>query len=242
MSGMMSTMQRAIASAESALAIDTELVTELLTGFIREEVGKTGFNRVVVGTSGGVDSSLVVALAVRALGPEQVVPIVMPYRSSDPQSEADARLLCSGLGVEPLVIDITPQVDAYFDRFPDADRRRRGNKMARERMTILFDQSAMQHALVLGTSNKTEMLIGYSTLFGDQASALNPIGDLYKTQVFALSRAVGVPERIVSKAPSADLWAGQSDEDEMGITYSTLDTVLFHLVDERRTRDELAAM
>ena len=164
----MSTMQKAIASGAHALAVDTRLVTELLTDFIRQELHKVGFQQVVIGTSGGVDSSLVVALAVRALGPEHVLPVLMPYRSSDPQSEADARLLCERFSLTPLRVDITPQIDAYFANFPDADRRRRGNKMARERMTILFDQSAVHQALVLGTSNKTEMLIGYSTLFGDQ--------------------------------------------------------------------------
>ncbi|MBV8302473.1 MAG: NAD+ synthase [Candidatus Dormibacteraeota bacterium] len=235
-------MQRAIASGTAALELDAALVTELLCGFIAAEVRKTGFGDVVVGLSGGVDSSLVAALAARSLGPEHVAPILMPYRTSDPRSEADARRLCDAFALQPLLIDITPQVDAYFDRHPDADRRRRGNKMARERMTVLFDQSAARDALVLGTSNKTEMLIGYSTLFGDQASALNPIGDLYKTQVFQLARAVGVPDSIVSKPPSADLWAGQSDEEEMGLDYATLDAILYHLVDERRTRDELAAL
>ena len=223
----------------AVLAIDTELVCDILEGFIRREVRKVGFDRVVVGLSGGIDSSLVTALAARALGPEAVLPVIMPYRTSSPESESDARLVAETLGVHAEVVDISPQVDAYFERFPDADRTRRGNKMARERMSILYDRSMKERALVIGTSNKTELLLGYGTLFGDMASALNPIGDLYKTQVFELSAAVGLPERVISKAPSADLWAGQSDEEELGLRYSTVDVVLYHLIDERRTRDEM---
>ncbi len=166
----------------------------------------------------------------------------MPYRTSSPASEGDARLVCEQLGLDPEVIDITPQVDAYFERFPHAERTRRGNKMARERMSILYDRSMEHRALVVGTSNKTELLLGYGTLFGDMASALNPIGDLYKTQVFQLSRAVGLPQPVIDKAPSADLWAGQSDEEELGLRYSTVDVVLYHYVDERRSRQELVDM
>jgi NAD+ synthase len=226
-------------SAADALSIDTDVVTEILVGFIRDEVGKVGFDRVVLGLSGGVDSALVAALAVRALGSEGVVPVLMPYRSSSPESEGDARTVSTQLGLEPLVVDISPQVDAYFERFPDADRGRRGNKMARERMSILYDMSWAHRALVIGTSNKTELLLGYGTIFGDMASALNPIGDLYKTQVFAMARALGLPQRVVEKAPSADLWEGQSDEQELGFQYAVVDTLLYHLVDERLTRDEL---
>jgi NAD+ synthase len=226
-------------SAADALSIDTDVVTEILVGFIRDEVGKVGFDRVVLGLSGGIDSALVAALAVRALGSEGVVPVLMPYRSSSPESEGDARTVSTQLGLEPLVVDISPQVDAYFDRFPDADRGRRGNKMARERMSILYDMSWAHRALVIGTSNKTELLLGYGTIFGDMASALNPIGDLYKTQVFAMARALGLPQRVVEKAPSADLWEGQSDEQELGFQYAVVDTLLYHLVDERLTRDEL---
>jgi NAD+ synthase len=226
-------------SAADALSIDTDVVTEILVGFIRDEVGKVGFDRVVLGLSGGVDSALVAALAVRALGPERVVPVLMPYRSSSPESEADARTVSTQLGLEPLVVDISPQVDAYFERFPDADRGRRGNKMARERMSILYDMSWAHRALVIGTSNKTELLLGYGTIFGDMASALNPVGDLYKTQVFAMARALDLPQRVVEKAPSADLWEGQSDEQELGFQYAVVDTLLYHLVDERRARAEL---
>jgi NAD+ synthase len=229
-------------SAADALSIDTAVVTEILLGFIRDEVHKVGFDRVVLGLSGGVDSSLVAALAARALGPDQVVPVLMPYRSSSPESEADARIVCAALDLEPVVVDISPQIDAYFERFGDADRGRRGNKMARERMTILYDMSWAQKALVIGTSNKTELLLGYGTVFGDMASALNPLGDLYKTQVFAMARALGLPLRVIEKPPSADLWEGQSDEQELGFEYAVVDMLLYHLVDERRTRAELRAL
>lgn len=226
-------------SAADALSIDTEVVTDILLGFIRDEVGKVGFERVVLGLSGGVDSALVAALAARALGPERVIPVIMPYRSSSPESEADARTVATSLGLEPLVVDISPQVDAYFERFPDADRGRRGNKMARERMSILYDMSWAHRALVIGTSNKTELLLGYGTIHGDMAHALNPLGDLYKTQVFAMARALDLPQRVVEKPPSADLWEGQSDEQELGFQYAVVDMLLYHLVDERRTRREL---
>ncbi|MHB8718121.1 MAG: NAD+ synthase [Candidatus Dormibacteria bacterium] len=239
---MTSTTPRPSGSAPDALQIDSEVVRGLLVGFLRNEVRRAGFDRVVLGLSGGVDSGLSAALAVEALGAANVMPILMPYRSSSPASLADARAVCAQLGMAPHVIDITPQIDAYFALFPDADRGRRGNKMARERMTILYDMSFAHGALVLGTSNKTELLLGYGTLFGDMASALNPLGDLYKTQVFTLAEALGLPEAVRHKAPSADLWEGQSDEEELGFGYPEVDTLLYHLVDERRTRAELRAL
>jgi len=238
----MSTIPRSNASATDALAIDTGVVETLLCGFIEDEVHKAGFDDVVIGASGGVDSSLVLALACRSLGPEHVRPVSMPYRTSSSDSIDDARAVAAQYGLDPEVIEISPQIDAYFERFPDADRTRRGNKMARERMTILYDMSMSHRALVLGTSNKTELLLGYGTLFGDMASALNPIGDLYKTQVYALSEALRLPNSVLSKAPSADLFVGQSDETELGHPYATIDVVLFHAIDERRSNAELVAM
>ena len=225
-----------------ALGIDTELVERILVGFIREEVRKVGFERVVLGLSGGIDSALSAALAQRALGPDNVVPVIMPYRSSSPESERDARTVCEHFGLTPEVVDNSPQIDGYFERFPDADRGRRGNKMARERMAILYDQSWAHRALVVGTSNKTELLLGYGTIFGDMASALNPLGDLYKTQVWALARHLGIPTQVVEKAPSADLWEGQSDESELGFAYAVVDVLLYHMVDERCSREELRSM
>jgi NAD+ synthase len=238
----MSTTPRPIDSDAGTLAVDAAFVIEQLRGFIADGVRKVGFERVIVGLSGGVDSSLVTALAVSSLGAENVVAAFMPYRSSDPQSQIDAIAVSDSLGIIPRIVDITPQVDAYFERFPDADRTRRGNKMARERMSILYDHSMAERALVLGTSNKTELLLGYGTLFGDMASALNPIGDLYKTQVYALARALKLPQSVLSKPPSADLWAGQSDEDELGMRYAVVDEVLQLLVDERRSRTEVVAL
>jgi NAD+ synthase len=242
MNDMTSTTPRQIVSDIDALSIDSEVVRDILVGFVRNEVRKVGFERVVVGLSGGIDSALSAVIACAALGPENVLPILMPYRTSSAASEADARVVCERYGMTPTVVDISPQVDVYFERFPDADRSRRGNKMARERMTILYDMSWAHHALVIGTSNKTELLLGYGTLFGDMASALNPLGDLYKTQVFALARTADLPEQVISKAPSADLWEGQSDEEELGFAYDRVDALLYHMVDERRTRAELGAL
>src|SRR3984893_10327368 len=242
MNETMSTTPRPIDSDAGPLAVDAAFVIERLRGFIADGVRKVGFERVIVGLSGGVDSSLVTALAVSSLGTDNVVAVFMPYRSSDPQSQIDALAVCDSLGIVAEIVDITPQVDAYFAGFPDADRTRRGNKMARERMSILYDHSMAERALVLGTSNKTELLLGYGTLFGDMASALNPIGDLYKTQVYALARALGLPQSVLTKAPSADLWVGQSDEDELGMLYAVVDQVLHLLVDERRSRAEVIAL
>jgi NAD+ synthase len=223
------------------LRLDGETVRKILTGFIDNEVRKAGFERVVVGLSGGVDSALSAFLAAEALGPQNVWAILMPYRTSSPESVEHATLVVNTLGVHSLTVDISPMVDAYFTRFPDADHMRRGNKMARERMTILFDHSAQLGGLVLGTSNKTELLLGYGTLFGDMASAINPLGDLYKTQVRQLARHVRVPTVIVEKQPSADLWAGQTDEAELGFTYEQVDKVLYLLVDRRYEAGDLIA-
>lgn len=223
------------------LRVNANLLRRILVGFIREEVLKVGVQRVVLGLSGGIDSALVAFLAAEALGPENVHAYVMPYRTSNPESEIHARLAATQLGIHHDVIEITPMIDAYFSRYPNAENMRRGNKMARERMTILYDKSAALSALVLGTSNKTELLLGYGTLFGDMASALNPIGDIYKTQVWQLSEELGVPREIIEKKPSADLWAGQTDEQELGFTYREVDELLYCMVDQRMNRAELVA-
>ena len=221
------------------LEINGDLVRRILVGFIRNEVRKVGFERVILGLSGGVDSSLVATLAAEALGPGNVKGVMMPYRSSDPRSRSDALALIQQLGIEQLEVDISPQIDAYYERFFEADDKRKGNKMARERMTILYDQSWAWRALVIGTSNKTELLLGYGTIYGDMASAINPIGDLYKTQVWQLADCVGVPTAIVQKVPSADLWAGQSDETELGFGYRQIDRLLYYLVERRYSLQEL---
>ena len=224
-----------------ALPQNSKLLRRVLCDFIRDEVGKTGAPGVVVGLSGGIDSSLSAVLAVEALGAGNVLGIEMPYRASSPDSLAHAEELALQFAIETLRVDITPQIDAYFEAFPDADTLRRGNKMARERMTILYDHSARLGRLVLGTSNKTELLLGYGTLHGDMASAVNPIGDLYKSQVRELSRALGVPTAIIDKAPSADLSPGQTDEADLGFSYPEVDRLLYSMVDRRCGRDELLA-
>jgi NAD+ synthase len=223
------------------LTLNAPLAVAVLTGFIRDAVETSGTAGVVVGLSGGIDSSLAAALAAQALGPERVHGFLLPYRTSSPDSEADARAVAEWLGIPHRVIDISPMIDAYFTSAePEADAGRRGNKMARERMTILFDQAKKAACLVLGTSNKTEILLGYSTVFGDNASSLNPLGDLYKQQVWQLSRHLGIPERVVEKAPSADLWPGQTDEGELGFDYRTADEVLYLLFDLGLSPQEVA--
>jgi len=226
----------------SPLHLSSELTCTFLAHFIREEVTKTGFQKVVLGLSGGIDSALAAYLAVKALGPENVHVICMPYKTSNPQSLEHAKLCADALGLDFVVEEITPMADAYFERHPELSAHRRGNVMARQRMIVLFDASAALPALVLGTSNKTELLLGYGTLHGDLASALNPLGDLYKTQVRQLSRHLGVPEPIITKPPSADLFEGQTDEADLGYTYEEVDRLLHVLVDERLTDEQILAL
>lgn len=220
------------------LQVDPDVVVPILVEFIRDEVHRAGFTRGVLGLSGGVDSAVGLALAVRALGVENVTPLIMPHRVSRPQSAEDARGLAARLGCEPEEIEITPMTDGYpgFERL---DKVRAGNIMARLRMTVVYDRSADLKALVIGTSNKTELLLGYGTLFGDMASAVNPLGDLYKTQLRQVGEVLGIPEEILSKAPSADLWEGQTDEEELGVDYADADAVLVRLVDLRMTPGQL---
>jgi len=222
----------------SQLKLNTDLARRVITLFIRKEITRVGFKRAVLGLSGGLDSALVAYLTAEALGPENVLAIRMPYRTSSPESLEHAQLVIDALGVRHDTVDITPMVEPLFERFPDMDASRRGNVMARQRMIILFDQSAAWNALVVGTSNKTETLLGYTTIYGDNAAAIQPIADLYKAQVRQLARAVGVPEAIVNKAPSADLWPGQTDEGELGYTYDQADQVLYLLVDRHYTLDD----
>jgi NAD+ synthase len=218
---------------EIELLINTDLVANLLTRFIRSEVTRAGFSRAVVGISGGLDSALVCYLAARALGPENVLAVRMPYKTSSPDSLEHAQLVIDELHLPSATISITEMADPFLAHGPDIPNVRRGNILARCRMIVLYDQSEAFHGLVLGTGNKTEILLGYSTLYGDAASALNPIGDLYKTQIRELGPAVGVPPAIVAKPPSADLWVGQTDEGELGFTYEQADRLLYLLVDQR---------
>jgi len=224
---------------DSELRINADLACHILRLFIRDEVLKVGAVGVVVAVSGGIDSALAFWLAVEALGPQAVVGVALPYRQSSKDSLVDARALARALETELIEIDITPQIDAYFEANPTEDQNRRGNKMARERMSVVYDISQERSMLVLGTSNKSELLLGYGTLHGDMAHALNPLGDLYKTQVYQLARHLRLPEALVSKRPSADLFAGQLDEDDLGFTYAQADRVLYHLVDLREPREKL---
>jgi NAD+ synthase len=220
------------------LTINPDLTRGIITGFIRSEIERAGLKRAVMGLSGGLDSALVCFLAAEALGPENVLAIRLPYKTSSADSLDDAQAVIDATGVQSMTIPISPMADPLIEMFPDMDALRKGNIMARMRMVAWYDQSAVFKGLVLGTGNKTEILLGYTTLFGDSGVGLVPIGDLYKTQVRQLAAAVGVPGQIISKPPSADLWAGQTDEDELGFTYAEVDRLLYLLVDERMSPEE----
>jgi len=226
------------ADDDGDLSIDPEWTTKILTRFISTEVGRTGKSRLVLGLSGGIDSAAAADLAARALGPSNVKCILMPYRTSSPDSVRDAEELVRKLDTPSETIEISSMVDSFSEAAGKVDRLRLGNAMARVRMILLFDRSAELDALVLGTSNKTELLLGYGTLHGDLASAINPIGDLYKTQIRALARHLDLPKSIQEKPPSADLWPDQSDEEELGFSYDEVDRLLALLVDARVGRDE----
>ncbi len=224
--------------SEIRLDINTALARKILTSFIHSEVTRAGFSRAVVGLSGGIDSAVTCMLTAEALGPENVLALRMPYASSSPESLDHAGLVIELTGVQEKTLAITEAVDALLEQIPAEQRVRRGNIMARVRMAILYDQSAEFGGLVIGTGNKTEILLGYTTQFGDAASAINPVGDLYKTQLRQLAEALGVPEVIRHKAPSADLWKGQTDEGELGFTYELVDQLLFLLVDRRHSPED----
>ncbi len=225
--------------------IDPAVTSDVIVAFIRSELEQTGFERLVVGLSGGVDSATVAFLAARAVGAESLLAVRMPYRSSSPDSETDALRVVEALGCRTERVEITAMVEPMLTLIGDGDapalRVRRGNVMARERMIVLYDRSAAFDALVAGTSNKTEALLGYGTLHGDMACAVAPIGDLYKTQLRAVAEHLGVPPQIVAKPPSADLWPGQTDEGELGRTYAELDRALFALVDRRWSAERCVA-
>jgi NAD+ synthase len=219
--------------AQHGLELETLLVSQVLEEFIRDEIGKFGISNAVVGLSGGIDSALSCMLASRALGPDHVLAVLMPHRTSNPSSRIDAETLVDQLGVPSVVIDISAAVEGLLDEMTNGPSDlRSGNIMARTRMNALYDQSEAFNGLVVGTSNKTELLLGYGTQHGDMASAINPLGDLYKTQVRALAADLNVPPVIRDKTPSADLWAGQSDEAELGFDYTIADQILYLLIDE----------
>lgn len=224
------------------LSLNTSIVRKLLVDFVRDETHNAGFEKAVVGLSGGVDSSVAAFVATEALGVQHVLGVMMPYRTSNPQSQRDAELVAAQLGIKTELVDISPMVDQILKQSRIENRVRAGNIMARQRMIILYDRSSRDKALVVGTSNKTETFLGYGTLFGDTACAINPLGDLYKMQVWQLAESLGLPKSIIDKPPSADLWEGQTDEGEFGFSYKRVDHLLYYMVDERRSESELQVM
>ncbi|MGA9945231.1 MAG: NAD+ synthase [Candidatus Cybelea sp.] len=211
--------------------IDPVVTTQWLVAFLRDElIARRGIPRAVVGLSGGVDSAVTAFLCARALGPQNVYAIRMPYKTSHPSSLGDAQLVVDALNVPCATIEITAAVDGYLQFEPEADARRRGNVMARTRMVVLFDQSAKLDALPVGTGNKTERLLGYFTWHADDTPPVNPIGDLFKSQVWELAGYLGVPKRLIEKAPTADLQADQTDEADLGISYARADAILAQLL------------
>lgn len=221
------------------LNINTTIAEKILTGFIADQIQKVGAKGAVLGLSGGIDSALSAYLSAKALGAENVLAVRMPYKTSSQASLTDADLVIEALGIRHITVPITDMADALIGQFPDMNNLRKGNIMARARMIVLYDQSAAHGLLPMGTSNKTEFLLGYSTLYGDSGVAMHPIADLYKYQVRQLARAMNIPQPVIEKAPSADLWEGQTDEGELGFTYNDVDQVLFLLVDARYTVDEV---
>lgn len=221
------------------LKIDSAEVKQKLIRFIRNQTKVRGFKKAVLGLSGGLDSSLVLYLCAQALGQNNVFALILPYKTTSITSINNAKFVARKYQVRTRFIDITPQVDVYFKNFPDAHRIRLGNKMARERMSILYDQSKELDALVVGTSNKSELLLGYGTIYGDIACAFNPLGGLYKTQVRQLAKEIGIPEKIIQQTPTAGLWPGQSDEGELGLTYVKVDWLLYYLVDKKYSENKL---
>ncbi len=236
------TAEQAVFELPDELAIDTGVARRVIGDFIRGQLSQAGFERTVLGLSGGIDSALVAYLIAEAIGADRLLCVLMPYRTSSAASRTDAEEVVRRLGCAAEVVDISPMVEGFYGADTDASPLRRGNFMARMRMAVLYDRSVTWGGLVVGTGNKTESLIGYTTIFGDSACAFNPVGDLYKSQVRQLSAALGVPARIIEKAPSADLWPGQTDEAEAGFSYPELDRLLFWRIDKRRSIDEVVAL
>ncbi len=224
------------------LSINTDTARQILTGFIQTEITRAGFSKAVVNLSGGLDSSLSCYLAAEALGAENVLALMLPYKSSATDATEHAQLVIKNLGIQSLAIPITTMADTLIQSFPEMSRTRQGNIMARLRMIALYDQSEAFHGLAVGTGNKTEILLGYTTLFGDSACAINPLGDLYKTQVRQLAKSIGVPQVILDKPPTADLWIGQTDEGELGFTYDEVDQLLYLLVDQRYRPEDCVSL
>ena len=220
--------------------IDLNEQIELIVEFIKKQLTSAGFSKLIVGLSGGIDSSVTAALCVKAAGVDNVFGVMLPYRKSHPESFIHALEVAELLGIKHEVIDISLMVDSYFEKyFPDVDILRKGNRMARERMCVLYDLSAKYKALVGGTGNLSELMVGYCTQYGDSACAFEPIGHLYKTEVYKIAELLGLPQSVITKEPTADLWEGQTDEDEMGITYAELDEILYQMLNIKKDEKEL---
>lgn len=224
------------------MKINEAFVEKILIKFIQEELSRFNYKKGILGLSGGLDSSVCAVIAAKALEPKNVIAMIMPCGDSFFEDVKDVRELVQLLGIHSKTIDISPMVDSYFARYPTDNRVLKGNKMARERMSILYDFSAREKALILGTSNKTELLLGYGTIHGDMACAINPLGDLFKTQIRQFAVYLGIPQRILKKEPTAGLWNGQTDEKELGLTYDKIDKILFQLVDKRKTKEEIVTL
>jgi NAD+ synthase len=226
----------------SVLDLNYPLVEKFITYFIKEESLSNKFKSGVIGVSGGVDSALVAALSVKALGSKNVFGLIIPYKLSSPESAEDAVMLCKKIGIDYEIINISEIAESYFKHVANIDKVRVGNYLSRIRMSILFDKARERDSIVVGTSNKSEIMLGYTTWYGDIAAGIYPIGDLYKTQIFALSKYMKIPEKIVKKEPTADLWPGQRDEDELGAPYKTLDEIMYYFIDERKKEKEIISM
>lgn len=223
------------------MKINEPFVEKILTAFIREELSKFNYKKGILGLSGGLDSAVCAFLAAKALKPSNVIGLIIPYGETFSKDVKDAQEFSRLLKIKSRIINISPMVDSYFSSYPTDNRVLKGNKMARERMSILYDFSAREKALILGTSNKTELLLGYGTIHGDMACGINPLGDLYKTQIRQLAEYLGIPEKIRKKIPSAGLWIGQTDEGEIGLPYDEIDKILYQLVDKRTSKKDIIA-
>ncbi|MFW3441113.1 NAD+ synthase [Aliarcobacter butzleri] len=216
---------------------DWKKIKQYLISFLKDEVSKAGFEKVTVGLSGGLDSAVVAILCKEAFG-KNLNCVLMPSQFSSQSSIEHAIEVCEKFDIRYDIVSIEPMVSAFLKNMNN-DKLRIGNFSARMRMSVLYDISFKEKSLVVGTSNKSELLLGYGTIFGDIACAINPIGEIYKSDEFEFAKLLGVPESILTKAPSADLWEGQSDEDELGHTYKEIDDLLKLMVDDKKSKDEL---